>query len=253
MTTLPQSTPFYGGRQSQNPCTKFQGTGAPSGNIAANLGDIYTRTSNGTIYGAASKSGSTITWTILGGGTGAVATETGDTGTATPSAGNIKHAGTPNQITTAASGATITYTLPVAITAPGSISATTTMTATLGAITATNGNFVGSTAGTGLLFNANTASGAASGTVTLNSRAGKVTFTTVSIAAGADLTLTMGNSQVTGSGTQILYFMSGATSGAALSIKSVTNSASSSAIVVTNGTGATTTTADISFTFLVIN
>ena len=135
----------------------------------------------------------------------------------------------------------------------GSLTAATTVTATLGAITATNGNFVGSTAGTGLSFNANAASGIAANPVVLNSRAGQVTFTTVSIAAAADLTLTMTNSEITGAGTQIIYSMSGSTTGSAPSVKSVTPGAGTVAFVITNGTGATTTTADIVINFLVVN
>lgn len=133
------------------------------------------------------------------------------------------------------------------------IIAGTTLTATLGDITATNGNFVSSTAGKGLQFNANTATGAAASPVVLNSRAGQVIFTSVSIAAAADLTLTITNSAITGATTQVIYSMSGATTGSALSIKSVTNSSGSSAIVVTNGTGATTTTANITMNFIVVN
>lgn len=135
----------------------------------------------------------------------------------------------------------------------GSLTASTSLTATLGNITATNGNFVSSTAGKGLSFNANTATGAAASPVVLNSRAGQVIFTSVSIAAAADLTLTITNSEITGATTQVIYSMSGATTGSALSIKSVTNSSGSSAIVVTNGTGATTTTANITMNFLVVN
>lgn len=135
----------------------------------------------------------------------------------------------------------------------GSLTASTTLVATVGNITATNGNFVSSTAGKGLQFAANTATGVAASPVVLNSRAGQVIFTTVSIAAAADLTLTITNSAVTASTTQVIYSMSGATTGSALSIKSVTNSAGSSAIVVTNGTGATTTTADITLNFIVVN
>ncbi len=135
----------------------------------------------------------------------------------------------------------------------GSVTAATTMTATLGNITATNGNFVGSSAGTGILLNSPAASGVAASPVVVNGRSGQATFTTVSIAAAADLKLTITNSAITGSTTQVIYSMSGATTGAALSIKSVTNTAGSSAIVVTNGTGATTTTADIVMNFLVIN
>lgn len=139
------------------------------------------------------------------------------------------------------------------LTQAGALTATTTLTATAGAITATDGNFVSSAAGKGLSFNANTATGAASGPVVLNSRAGQVIFTSVSIAAAADLTLTITNSEVTASTTQVIYSMSGATTGSAPSIKSVTNSAGSSAIVVTNGTGATTTTTDITLNFIVVN
>lgn len=135
----------------------------------------------------------------------------------------------------------------------GSLTASTTLTATLGNITATNGNFVSSTAGKGLQFNANTATGAAASPIVINSRAGQAIFTSVSIAAAADLTLTITNSSILASTTQVIYSMSGATTGSALSIKSVTNSSGSSAIVITNGTGATTTTADITLNFIVVN
>ena len=231
-------------------------------------------------------------WIALGtGATGGVVTLTGDSGTASPSAGNIKLAGTANQITSAASGSTVTFTIPATFIAPGSIASTTTitsgtsmvstttitagtgitsttgnisatagavnagtsMTATLGDITASNGNFVSSTSGKGLLLNSPAASGVAASPVVVNGRSGQATFTTVSIAAAADLTLTITNSAITGATTQVIYSMSGATTGSALSIKSVTNSAGSSAIVVTNGTGATTTTADIVMNFLVVN
>ncbi len=113
--------------------------------------------------------------------------------------------------------------------------------------------FVATTAGAGITLNSPATSGVASGPVVVNGRSGQATFTTVSIAAAADLTLTITNSAITGSTTQVIYSMSGATTGAALSIKSVTNTAGSSAIVVTNGTGATTTTADIVINFLVLN
>lgn len=135
----------------------------------------------------------------------------------------------------------------------GSLAASTTLAATLGNITATNGNFVGSAAGTGFLLNANAATGVAASPVVLNSRAGQVVFTSVSIAAAADLTLTVTNSQITAASTQVICSIAGATTGSALSIKSKTSSAGSLALVITNGTGATTTTADITLTFLVVN
>lgn len=105
----------------------------------------------------------TAVWSTTGGASDAVGSLTGDTGTADPLAANIKISGTANQITTAASGSTVTLTLPSSLSAPGSI------TATSGNITATNGNLVMGTAGnkvivpTGANASAGT-SGAMSGT-----------------------------------------------------------------------------------------
>ncbi len=161
--------------------------------------------------------------------------------------------GTANQITVSVVNGVATISLPSAIVAPGSITATTTLTATLGNITATNGNFVASTAGSGILLNSPSATIAATDPAVVNGRSGRATFTSVSIAADADLTLTITNSAITAATTIVLVSMSGATTGSALSIKSKTASAGSLAIVVTNGTGATTSTADIQIDFLVVN
>jgi len=68
-----------------------------------------------------------------------------------PVGGDILLAGTANQITATSAGHTVTYSLPAAITAPGSLTTTTSLTATLGAITATNGNLVLGTAGNKIL------------------------------------------------------------------------------------------------------
>jgi len=119
----------------------------------------------------------TATWVATGGGTVDLSTLTGDTGTATPVAGNIKIAGTANQITTAASGSTVTLSLPAAITTPGSLTTTTTLTAgtsitaTLGNITATNGNLVLSTAGNKLLIAATSSATCSAGTFALGGTA----------------------------------------------------------------------------------
>lgn len=166
--------------------------------------------------------GSIASTTTLTGGTGITAT----TGNIVASAGNIT-------------------------TTIGSITSATTLTATLGAFTATNGNFVASTLGTGILLNSGTASGTT--TATLNGRSGQVTVTTPTIAAGGTITMTISNTSVTASSTQVLYSLVGGTTGAALSIQSVTNSASSSAVVIQNGTGATTNIASLVLTFLVLN
>jgi len=89
---------------------------------------------------------------------------------------------------------------------------------------------------------------------TANSRSGQVTFSGVSIAAGATQSFVINNTAIPAVGSVILYTLVGATSGAALTIQSVTNVAGvSSTIVVQNGTGATTTIANITFTFLILN
>lgn len=86
-----------------------------------------------------------------------------------------------------------------------------------------------------------------------NARVFSVTFSGVNIAADATQSFTISNSVITGASTVIQYTMVGATTGAALNIQSVTNSASQSVIVVENGTGATTSTANISFVGTVLN
>lgn len=60
--------------------------------------------------------------------------------------------GTANQITVTTVSGVATFSLPSAITAPGSLTTTTSLTATLGNITATNGNFVLGTAGNKLII-----------------------------------------------------------------------------------------------------
>lgn len=121
-----------------------------------------------------------------------------------------------------------------------------------GNMTAATG-FVVTTAGDGLTLPVTLGSGAASGSVTCNGRVGACTFTSPSTAGGADTVLTMANTAVTGSGTVILYQLQGCTTGGSLTIKSVANTASQSVITVTNATGATTSTADITLNFIVLN
>lgn len=177
---------------------------------------------------------------------------------ATSSGAILSILGTANQITASTVAGVTTLSLPSAITAPGSLTTTTTLTggtgvtATTGNVTASAGNLVAAGAGNGLQVPVTTGSGAASGTVTCNGRAGSITFTGVSIAQNADLSLTMGNSAITGASTRCLWSMSGATTNSALTVKSYTPSAGQVVWVVTNG-GTATTTADITFDFVVLN
>ncbi len=185
--------------------------------------------------------------------------------------------GTANQVTASPTTGSVILSIPSTFIAPGTIAYTTTITAGTG-ITATTGDIVTSAgninssalihSATGVIITTNgltlsqtgagitvvplAASGASPGPVTCNAKTGAVTFTSPSIAAGASLTLTMSNSNVK-SGSKLIYSMVGATAGAALSMESLTSSSSSVAFVVTNGTGATTQTDDITITFFVLN
>ena len=127
-------------------------------------------------------------WTLLGTNGGPLNTLTGDSGGAlTPSSNNINILGTANQVTTTGSGATLTLSTPATFVAPGSIAATTSVTATLGNITATNGNFVKGTAGNKDVYTSlatTTAAGANSaGTVTLAGGTATVATTAVTAAS----------------------------------------------------------------------
>jgi hypothetical protein len=94
---------------------------------------------------------------------------------------------------------------------------------------------------------------AAASPQTSNSRAGQVTFSGVNIAAGATQSFVINNNTIPATAV-IQYSMVGATTGAALNIQSVTNVAgTSSTIVVENGTGATTSTANITFVYEILN
>jgi len=117
--------------------------------------------------------------------------------------------------------------------------------------TAITGNMTWASALQGPVLTGVTASGASPQTA--NARAFSVTFTGVSIAAAATQSFTIQNSLITAASTIVQYTMIGATTGAALNIQSVTNSSGQSVIVVENGTGATTTTANITFVGHVLN
>src|SRR5208282_2968076 len=137
-------------------------------------------------------------WPILETATGALSQLTGDTGTATPTAGSIKIAGTTNQITTAASGSTVTLSVPIAFIAPGSIASTTTLTGGTG-ITATTGNIV-ATAGNitttaGSISSATTVTAGTGITATTGNivaTAGNISTTAGSITSATTLTATLG-------------------------------------------------------------
>ena len=144
--------------------------------------------------------------------------------------------GTANQVAASASTGAVTLSVSPTFVAPGSIAATSSVTAPTG------------------FFTTPTVVAAAASPQTAAGRTVDVTFSGVSIAAGATQSFVIANTAVPSAGSTFLLSMIGATAGAALSIVSVTNvAATSSTIVVTNGTGATTTTANIRFIMEFLN
>ncbi len=95
--------------------------------------------------------------------------------------------GTSNEIDVASAAGTYTLSLPTSVVAPGSLETTTTLTATLGDITATNGNIVRGTAGNKDVYSSvattTTAGANSAGTVTLASGTATVETTAVTSAS----------------------------------------------------------------------
>lgn len=183
-TISPKVTPYYGGGQVVNPANVIKTSGAPPTTLTQdNIGTMAVDNAAGNIYGLASKSGGVDTWVLMGSSSGTI------TGVA----------GTANQITVNTASNIATISLPSAITAPGSLSATTSLsagtsvtagtsiTATLGNITATNGNLVLTAAGNKMIRSSvgtTTSAGANSiGTVTLV--AGTATVATTAVTANS--------------------------------------------------------------------
>lgn len=182
------------------------------------VGQIWVYSAGGVAYILISNTGGTATWEEFAASTGDLFSLTGDSGTATPSAGNIKLAGTANEITTAASGSTVTFTIPATFIAPGSIASTTTLTGGTG-ITATTGNIAASAGNV-----------SASGTVTGGTG---VTATT------GNLTATNGNLSLATAGNKIIV----ATGAGASTGTSGNMSGTPGSVTVT--TTASSTTAEI--------
>lgn len=147
----------------------------PSANDKYAVGVTYwANVTSGSAWQLVSYSAGVPQWVALGGGASAVATING----LSPTAGNIVIAGTSNQLTATSAGSTVTLSTPSVFTAPGSVTATTTVTATLGAITATNGNVVLGTAGNGIVVKAGTNARIGAATLTAGS-SGSIANTSV--------------------------------------------------------------------------
>lgn len=130
-------------------------------------------------------------WLPNTGGSGAIATITGDSGgPESPTAGNFNILGTANQITVAGSASTETLSIPAAFIAPGSIASTTTITSGTSMVATTT-----LTAGTGITSTTgNIVASAGNISATLGSvSAGTTVSSGTTMTAGTGLTVTTGN------------------------------------------------------------
>ena len=249
-TLSPPTTPYYGGGQVLNPANVKKTSGAPSTKLTDDhLGTLAIDNAAAIGYLLVSKSGGVDTWARLeaggAGGSFTTLTSTGattlaTTGASTNTFGNTTGA-TSVGILAGSGGINLT----------GNVLSLNPITITVGNVTLLAGNFVASNPGSGIVLNSGTASGTT--TATLNGRSGQVTITTPSIAAGATFSFALTNSSVTASTTQILYGLTGGTTGSAITIQSVTNSANTSTIVVQNASAVTNSTGSLVLTFLVLN
>lgn len=131
---------------------------------------------NGNLYVLAGFVNGAPQWNLIAGGSGSI----------------VDVDGTTNQVNVSNVGGVATVSLPTALVAPGSVTATTSLTATLGNITATNGNLVLTAAGNKVVHTSmgtTSAAGANSaGTVALV--AGTVVVSTTAVTANSQIHLT---------------------------------------------------------------
>jgi hypothetical protein len=214
---VPNEQAYEGVRALNPPNVKVSDVNPGSNQKRVQIGDIQVNESTNTAFMLTSAGASGQTWTALGSGTtGAVVTLTGGSGGAiSPSAGNINLSGTANQITTAGSGSTITFSIPAAFIAPGSIASTTTITSGTALVATTT-----VTAGTGI-----------------TSTTGNITATAGAVNAGTSMTATLGNITAT-NGNLVL-----STAGNKLSIATGANASIGTSVAMTAGSVTISTTA----------
>lgn len=187
-------------------------TGNSGGAITPSAGNINVVGSGVLAFAGA---GSTLTGSITP-GTALVSTVTGGSGGAlSPTSGNINVLGTANQITSTGSGSSITLSIPSAVTAPGSLTTTTSLTAgngftvsagtsTLAALTqvgtaSINASGAGvTTIGTGGTGATNIGNATGNTAVT-----GSLTASTSLTATAGDITATLGNVIINGAAKQL--------------------------------------------------
>ena len=178
MTILPQGTPYYGGGQVPNPSNVITVVGAPSIHAVENgLGTLAIDYTNSNAYILVAKANNTATWYLVGGSSSGFNGLAASAGAAVPAGGSITLAGTANEVSTSGAGHTITFSLPAAVIAPGTLASTTSMTVgnhlivTAGGVTVTAGNIA-------------TAAGSITASTSLTASAGNITATNGNLVLG---------------------------------------------------------------------
>jgi len=242
--------PLYGGGTAANPANILVMQSAPPAAVANQpgenpIGTIWINVLTGNSYQLVQNTYALgQVWTLLGGGASAVAT----INSLSPTAGNIIIAGTASQITATSLASTITLSIPAAFVAPGSIAATTTVTATLGDITATNGDFVSTAAAKGPKVVGTSVAGATP--IVNNVRAGQVAFSD-DITAGSTVALVMTNSLITAASV-IIAVASCSSAGSACLIRDIAPGSGTVTFNTTN-LGASSAAATININFWILN
>jgi hypothetical protein len=152
----------------------------------------YVLTSISTVGGSP-----TATWTLLGSASGSLNTLSDQSASVvTPSAGNIQLNGTAGQITTTAGSGSLAFSLPSAVTAPGSLASTTTLTAGTSLAVTTNATVGGTLGVTGL---STLAALTQVGTTNINSTGAAVSTIGTGGTGAVHIGNATGNTAVTGS------------------------------------------------------
>jgi hypothetical protein len=132
--------------------------------------------------------------------------------------------GTTNQVTAAPTSGNVVLSTPATFIAPGSITSTTSLTATLGNITATNGNFVKGTAGNKDVYTslATTAAAGANSAGTVTLVGGTATIATTAVTAASKIRYSRQSVGATGAAATGNLSIGTITAGVSFIINSVT-------------------------------
>lgn len=198
--TIPADNPLaYQGVKAPNPPNLVLAQRAPTTqDVNHDLGSFWLNEVTSTMYVLVTLAAGVATWESFGGGSAGVDTING----LSPAAGNITLAGTASQITAGSAASTVTFSLPAAIVAPGSLTTTTTLEATT---TVTGGTGVIATTGDieAVAGDIVATAGAVSAGTTVTGGTGVVATTGDVTATAGNLVATVGNVQLPGPGAHV--------------------------------------------------